>query len=29
MFYDIKISSTSGQGLAGNRTGFNTMIIYR
>lgn len=26
---DIKISSMSGQGLAGNRTGFNTMIIYK
>lgn len=26
---DIKFNSISGQGLGGNRTGFNTVITYR
>ena len=26
---DVKFNSMSGQGLTGNRTGFNTVILYR
>ncbi len=29
MIIDVKFNSISGQGLTGNRTGFNTLVTYK